>query len=499
MKPLLVLVDDANDWSAFYQDKQVIEIQDYLSSATHNKGYVINLCRDFSYQSSGYYGSLLAEARGEQPFPSVKAITELHNFEPGTALSRHFGKTLDRLLKQGNLTISSTEQSGESSSLFLEIYFGTSAEKELGGLARHLFQRFQFPALKVHLQALGKQLWSLENIEILSIDQLSEPQQSRFAEALDGFSRKIWRKKGAKKYKYELAILVNPEEKLPPSNKAALELFVKAAKDVGLDADFITSKDIARIPQYDALFIRETTSVTHATYRCAQVAERNGLVVMDSPTAILTCANKVYLHEMLSRTNVPTPKSCLVVKSRQKSASEIIEQVGLPAILKVPDGAFSIGVEKARNQQELEEKLANMFESSAIVLIQEFVPTDFDWRIGVLNGKAIYACRYFMAKGHWQIYNHGASRAYDQSGLADAFAIEKVPKKVIQTAVKAARCMGDGLFGVDLKQCDERVMVIEVNDNPSIDRGVEDLHYGYQLYQTIMSDFMRRLELAHGR
>ena len=31
------------------------------------------------------------------------------------------------------------------------------------------------------------------------------------------------------------------------------------------------------------------------------------------------------------------------------------------------------------------------------------MPTDFDWRIGVLEGKALYACRYFMARKHWQI------------------------------------------------------------------------------------------------
>jgi glutathione synthase/RimK-type ligase-like ATP-grasp enzyme len=36
--------------------------------------------------------------------------------------------------------------------------------------------------------------------------------------------------------------------------------------------------------------------------------------------------------------------------------------------------------------------------------------------------------------------------------------------------------------------------VIEVNDNPNIDSGVEDQYLGDELYRLIMSEFLRRLE-----
>ena len=39
---------------------------------------------------------------------------------------------------------------------------------------------------------------------------------------------------------------------------------------------------------------------------------------------------------------------------------------------------------------------------------------------------------------------------------------------------KAARCIGDGLYGVDLKETKDGVFVIEVNDNPNLDHGWED-------------------------
>ena len=56
-----------------------------------------------------------------------------------------------------------------------------------------------------------------------------------------------------------------------------------------------------------------------------------------------------------------------------------------------------------RDLNELREQIAPLLADSDLVIAQEFLPTAFDWRIGVLDGQALYACKYFMAKGHWQI------------------------------------------------------------------------------------------------
>ena len=65
---------------------------------------------------------------------------------------------------------------------------------------------------------------------------------------------------------------------------------------------------------------------------------------------------------------------------------------------------------------------------------------------------------------------------------------------MIQTALKAARLIGNSLYGVDLKETANGVLVIEVNDNPSMDSGVEDKVLGEQLYNKVMAEFLRRLE-----
>ena len=123
--------------------------------------------------------------------------------------------------------------------------------------------------------------------------------------------------------------------------------------------------------------------------------------------------------------------------------------------------------------------------------------TDYDWRIGILNNKPLYACRYYMVQDHWQIYKHNANGAAKSGGF-DSIPTFETPKAVLDVAVQSCKLIGNGLYGVDIKQSKDRVVVIEINDNPSIESGVEDGYLGEQLYVEIMGEFLRRME-ARGR
>src|SRR5690606_40767899 len=108
---------------------------------------------------------------------------------------------------------------------------------------------------------------------------------------------------------YDLAILHDPDEHIPTSDKKALQRFIKAAKDADIEAELITSADFNRLLEFDALFIRETTRINHYTYHFAKKAEANGMVVIDAPHSILQCANKVFLKELLDKHNIQTPRT----------------------------------------------------------------------------------------------------------------------------------------------------------------------------------------------
>ena len=70
-----------------------------------------------------------------------------------------------------------------------------------------------------------------------------------------------------------------------------------------------------------------------------------------------------------------------------------------------------------------------------------------------------------------------------------------MPEEIVSLAVKASSLIGDGLYGVDLKFVEDKVYVIEVNDNPNIDYGVEDQVLGDKLYQLIIDSLINRIEI----
>jgi glutathione synthase/RimK-type ligase-like ATP-grasp enzyme len=211
--------------------------------------------------------------------------------------------------------------------------------------------------------------------------------------------------------------------------------------------------------------------------------------VIDDPQSIMKCSNKVYLHELFQREGVPEPRSMVVSRKTPKQA---ILELGPPVIVKLPQGSFSAAVKKAASEQELDAILSEMFKSSPLLIVQEFTPTPYDWRIGVLEGKMLYAAKYYQAKDHWQIARHYSS-GYTRFGRVEAVAPQDVPRKVKSVALKGARLIGDGLYGVDLKEIDGRVLMIEVNDNPNLETGYEDVFEKDQLYDRIITALLRKI------
>jgi len=484
MARTLLVVDDLSDWSPYYPSDQVITFETYLATEqgdSEQRVRVINLCSSYRYLSDGYYCSLLAEARGHHVIPSVKVLNDLGKKALYRLQLEDLSQTLARAFKRHVKT----------DELTLLTYFGTTPDPAFQELARLLFERFSCPVLEVTLRF--RQHWEIVELKAVSYRSLDESLEIVFAEALDKFSKKVWRKGRARKNaRYDLAILINPEEQMPPSNRGALKKFISAGRQMGIEIELISQQHYVRLPEFDGLFIRETTAIDHHTYRFAKKAEAEGLVVIDDPTSMLRCTNKVYLADLFRTHRVPSPKTWLLHKGNSEHLDRLEAEAGFPVVIKIPDGSFSRGIVKVHDRQELELKVEELFQKSALLLAQEFLYTDFDWRIGVFNNKALYACRYYMVKNHWQIYRHGNSRI--DSGNFATLPTFEVPKAVLDAALKATQPIGSGLYGVDVKEKNGKGYVIEVNDNPNIDSGIEDKYLGDELYRLIMAEFLRRME-----
>jgi len=479
----LLVVDNPARWDLRVPEVEVVAARDYLTRpafAERRRLRVMNLCRSYSYQSNGYYVSLLAEARGHRPVPTVATIQD---FKAPTIL-RTLSSDLDPLIQRALKPI-------QSEVFTLSVYFGRNLAKRHDPLARQLSVLFPAPLLRARFHRVDGR-WQLENVSPLATSGVPETHREFLREAAtDFFSRRHTTAKAKATSRFDLALLVDPTEANAPSDEGALRRFERAGERLGIRVQRITREDYGELAEYDGLFIRATTAVNHYTYRFARRAEAENMVVIDDPLSILRCTNKVFLQEILQRHHISTPATRILYR---ENSGEVMRALGLPCVLKQPDSSFSQGVVKAVNETDFKTKVDSLLEGSELLVAQEFKPTDFDWRIGLLDGEVVYACRYHMAKGHWQIRNQASRSQGNRDGEVDCVPVEDVPPDVIRTAVAAAALIGNGLYGVDMKEFDGRGVVIEVNDNPSIDAGIEDGLLGEGLYDRVMSSFLRRME-----
>ncbi|MDZ7755678.1 RimK family protein [Rhodohalobacter sp.] len=481
----LIIVDNPKSWDFEIPGVDVIPAKIYLMDEAYSKlkrAKVYNLCKSYRYQSTGYYVSLLAAARGHTPIPNILTIQDLKS----QTIIRFVSEELQKLVQKSFSGI-------QSESFILSIYFGKNLAKRYDKLASQLFNQFQAPFLRAEfLKKDGE--WTLRTIHPISSSDIPEGHRDFVTTVAQEYFKKRNRSISKKQYIYDLAILVNPKEEFPPSDDRAIQRFIKSAESMGFYTELITREDYSRLNEFDALFIRETTGVNHHTYRFARRAMAEGLVVIDDPESILKCTNKVYLAELLSRHKIPAPETLIISSENAQAAAE---KLGFPCILKQPDSSFSQGVVKADNQESYVQLTKQLLQRSDLLIAQSFIPTEFDWRIGILNNKPIYACQYHMARKHWQIYKRtGDGKTH--AGNSDTIPFNEVPKNILDIALQAANLIGNGLYGVDLKEHNGQVYVIEINDNPSIDSGFEDTLLKDQLYDLIMSDILRRIEERKG-
>ncbi len=484
---MLIVTDNPSDWPSPIPNTEIVDAWTYLTAPEYSDRRnvkVFNLCRSYSYQSTGYYVSLLAEARGHKPMPSVMTLQDIKS----QAMVRLVSDELDELIEKSLSPL-------HSDRFTLSVYFGRNLASRYERLSMHLFNMFQAPLLQFTF--VKRSRWHIRSVKALSADEVPEAHRQFMTEsAAKHFSgRKVGKRKTVRT-RFDLAILHNPAEgENSPSNEKSLKKFVKAGESIGLATELICKDDYARLLQFDALFIRETTAVNHYTYRFARRAASEGLVVIDDPESIARCTNKVYLAELLRRYDIRTPTT---VVAHRDNTDIIAEQLGFPCVLKKPDSAFSQGVVKVDSPEMLESHLREFFGESELLVAQEFLPTDFDWRITILDRRPLFACKYYMAPKHWQIIKqerHGRGRY----GKADTLPVEMAPRKAVAVALKAANLIGDGLYGVDVKESDGKFYVIEVNDNPNIDAGVEDAVLRDDLYVRVMELFLRRIEQRKAR
>jgi glutathione synthase/RimK-type ligase-like ATP-grasp enzyme/gamma-glutamyl:cysteine ligase YbdK (ATP-grasp superfamily) len=515
---MLVVVTERGDADGV-PDALVTTAQGYIEggeAAADPNTLVINLCRTLGYGSDGYYVSLLADARGQQVLPRLETSAGLAEpYSRFRALQEAGIATLDAgevAVRWRRAGISWNEDDERPVEGFgplplirenghcrpahhdevedIIACLGTAPDARFQAIAAGVYRVWPTPLLRIRVVREESQ-WKVAGVMHAAPDTLDDGQRRQLVEAVTGDMTALRRRGAVQRdtVRASIAVLLDAGDPFTASSPETIDRLERVAGAMNVHVARIDASELRRLPEYDALFIRSLTGVTLPSFQFALRAEALGMPVIDDSQSIIRCGNKVFLEELLRREGVPLPRTRIVT---QHSPWSMIEELGLPFVIKSPDGSFSAGVHKIVTRQDYDARSCELLARSPLLIAQEWLPTAFDWRITVLDGQLLFAARYFMARDHWQIRTEEGG--VERYGKVEAVSRDEAPAAVVDVALRAARLIGRGMYGVDLKETVNGPVVIEVNDNPNLDADYEDVVDGDVIYEDIIRLFLRRIE-----
>jgi glutathione synthase/RimK-type ligase-like ATP-grasp enzyme/gamma-glutamyl:cysteine ligase YbdK (ATP-grasp superfamily) len=507
----VVVVSDPRDGEGL--DALVLHADAFLAGApaVDAKARIVNLCRNHAYLSRGYYVSLLAEARGHEVVPTVHTLEAMADPHARVRALQEAGvDVLDRreiALRLRALPEQVPAAGGDPLPPILDrddderpfyrmprpdevaevlVGMGHTADPRFRRIAQRVWSAWPAPLLRMSL-VLEEEVWVLFELRAEAIGRLGPAERGVLQLGLK--APRPQPPERAERRGPSLAILYEETDPYRASTPDTIDRIERIAQRMGLRAQRLGIGDLRHLADHDALFIRTLTGLDQPAWRFATRAEALGMPVIDDPQSIVRCSNKLYLYELLRREGLATPATMVV--TRQTTWAELSAGLGEPVVVKVPDGSFSAAVFKIQSQQDYDARVPELLRRSPLLVAQEFIRTDYDWRVTVLDGRVLFVCRYHMVPGHWQIRSLAKGRV--RYGRVEALPRDRAPREVARLATNAARLVGEGMYGVDIKEGPDGPMVIEVNDNPNLDVGYDDTADGDRVFEDLVQWFLRRI------
>ncbi|HOY79768.1 MAG TPA: RimK-like ATPgrasp N-terminal domain-containing protein, partial [Hyphomonadaceae bacterium] len=276
----ILIADDLRDLASLGAPFRMMTSRDYVLQPKLLSGArpkIINLARNYAYQTDGYYASLLGEARGHRVIPTVESMLELADRDLHedaiSVLEELLNKDLDKFPENGPVP----ER--------LVICFGEVQDERFRKFGRQLFDWYRAPVLIATTSENGQPgHYKVKRIKLAPFTRLEDEELKFFVESLTTYTGRVWKNPKARIIaKWSIAVLHDPNEKLAPSNIESLKHWARIAEKDGVEIEPISKKELDRLAEFDALMIRETTSITNHTYRFARRAVAEGMPVIDDP------------------------------------------------------------------------------------------------------------------------------------------------------------------------------------------------------------------------
>ena len=197
--------------------------------------------------------------------------------------------------------------------------------------------------------------------------------------------------------------------------------------------------------------------------------EMFGYTLINDTEAFDLCSSKYLSYLKMIKNKIRTPKTVPVTHSSEVEEAMAKLKTKFPVVLKSSTGTQTgvgvVIVESMRSLRALVQMIL-LYNKNLPLIIQEFVPIDYDIRVLVCEGKILGAMKREVITGD------GRSNV---SLGADAAEIELTDKEA-EESIRIANIFGTRLAGIDLLPADNREKelpyCLEVNSNPGL-QGIE--------------------------
>jgi len=192
--------------------------------------------------------------------------------------------------------------------------------------------------------------------------------------------------------------------------------------------------------------------------------------MINTRAAMLTCDNKLTTALLFEKFGLPTPRTAFV--SNENNIKTALDKVGgkFPIILKTLTGTQGVGVIKIESYEGLVATLQAMWKLEAEVLIQEFMPSDFDVRTFVVDNKIFASTKRTHSSYDFRSNTHRGAEAEPY----------KLSDEEMEMVLKAARLSRAYMVGVDHIIFKNKPYLLEINGSPG--SGADYEGYSYEDY-----------------
>jgi len=197
--------------------------------------------------------------------------------------------------------------------------------------------------------------------------------------------------------------------------------------------------------------------------------ERLGYCCVNNRTTINICADKYRNYVRLKDYGLTQPKTVLIPNKDMIDFSLESLDTKFPIIMKTLRGSKGVGVLFIESKRALDAivQLIYKTEEDSDLLIQEYIKTNFDVRVVVLDGRIVATMQRDVVEGDFR-------SNYSQGGKVKSYKLTSMEEKECLLAAKAV----DGIFtAVDFIPARNRERnppyILEVNSSPGTD-GIEE-------------------------